>query len=183
FFAACAFTSGIAASGGAGKAVANWILHGDAGLDLWPFDIRRFGPLHAGRRFLHDRALESYSKYYAIPWPGEELETARGLRRSPLYRTLKDQGAVFGSKFGWERANWFAYGDIPQRDVLGFDRPQQDITVGREHLAAREGVVLIDQSSFTKFEIVGRQACAFLQYLAVAKIDKEPGGASYTRGG
>jgi 4-methylaminobutanoate oxidase (formaldehyde-forming) len=100
FFAACAFTSGIAASGGAGKAVANWILHGDTGLDLWPFDIRRFGPLHAGRRFLHDRALESYSKYYAIHWPGEELETARGLRRSPLYQTLKDQGAVFGSKFG-----------------------------------------------------------------------------------
>ncbi len=181
FFAACAFTSGIAASGGVGKAVANWILHGDAGLDLWPFDIRRFGPLHAGRRFLHDRAIESYSKYYAIHWPGEELETARGVRRSPLYQTLKEQGAVFGSKFGWERANWFATDDIPQRDVLGFDRPQQDKTVGREHLAAREGVVLIDQSSFTKFEISGRQACRFLQYLAVAKIDREPGGASYTQ--
>ncbi|MDK1020586.1 MAG: FAD-dependent oxidoreductase [Candidatus Hydrogenedentes bacterium] len=181
FFAACAFTSGIAASGGAGKAMANWILHGDAGLDLWPFDIRRFGPLHAGRRFLHDRAIESYSKYYAIHWPGEELETARGVRRSPLYQTLKEQGAVFGSKFGWERANWFAYDDIPQRDVLGFDRPQQDITVGREHLAAREGVVLIDMSSFTKFEISGRQACRFLEYLAVATIDKPPGGATYTQ--
>ncbi len=84
FFAACAFTSGIAASGGAGKAVANWILEGDPGLDLWPFDIRRFGPLHAGRHFLHDRAIESYSKYYAIHWPGEELESARGVRRSPL---------------------------------------------------------------------------------------------------
>ena len=181
FFAACAFTSGIAAAGGAGKAVANWILHGDPGLDLWPFDIRRFGPLQAGWRFLHERALESYSKYYAIHWPGEEPETARGVRRSPLYQTLKEQGAVFGSKFGWERANWFAYGDIPQRDVLGFDRPQQDITVGREHLAAREGVVLIDQSSFTKFEISGRQACRFLQYLAVAKVDKAPGRATYTQ--
>jgi 4-methylaminobutanoate oxidase (formaldehyde-forming) len=181
FFAACAFTSGIAASGGAGKAVANWILEGDPGLDLWPFDIRRFGPLHAGQRFLHDRAVESYSKYYAIHWPGEELESARGVRRSPLYQTLKDQGAVFGSKFGWERANWFASGEIPQRDVLGFDRPQQDITVGREHLAARKGVVLIDMSSFTKFEISGPRACEFLQYLAVANVDKEPGGATYTQ--
>ncbi|MCH7880919.1 MAG: FAD-dependent oxidoreductase [Proteobacteria bacterium] len=181
FFAACAFTSGIAASGGAGKAVANWILEGDPGLDLWPFDIRRFGPLHAGQRFLHDRAVESYSKYYAIHWPGEELESARGVRRSPLYQTLKDQGAVFGSKFGWERANWFAQGDIPQQDVLGFDRPQQDITVGREHLAAREGVVLIDMSSFTKFEISGPRACEFLQYLAVANVDKQPGGATYTQ--
>ncbi len=181
FFAACAFTAGIAASGGAGKAMANWILHGDPGLDLWPFDLRRFGPVHAGRRFLHDRAVESYSKYYAIHWPGEEMETARGVRRSPLHQTLKEQGAVFGSKFGWELANWFAHGDIAQRDVLGFDRPQQDITVGREHLAAREGVVLIDQTSFTKFEISGRQACAFLQYLAVANVDKEPGGAAYAQ--
>ncbi|MCZ6724181.1 MAG: FAD-dependent oxidoreductase, partial [Gammaproteobacteria bacterium] len=122
-FAACAFTSGIAASGGAGKALANWIMHGDPGLDLWAFDIRRFGPLHAGARFLHDRAVESYSKYYAIHWPGEELESARGVRRSPLYATLKAQGAVFGSKFGWERANWFSYGDIPQQDVyVGHNR-------------------------------------------------------------
>ncbi len=181
FFSACAFTSGIAASGGAGKAVANWILEGDPGLDLWPFDIRRFGPLHAGHLFLHDRAVESYSKYYAIHWPGEELESARGVRRSPLYQILKDQGAVFGSKFGWERANWFAHCDIPQQDILGFDRPKQEITVGREHLAAREAVVLIDMSSFTKFEISGRQACEFLQYLAVANVDREPGGATYTQ--
>ncbi len=181
FFAACAFTSGIAASGGAGKAMANWIMHGDPGLDLWAFDIRRFGPLQAGQKFLHDRAIESYSKYYAIHWPGEELETARGIRRSPLYQTLKDQGAVFGSKFGWERANWFARGEIAQQQIFGFDRPQQDITIGHEHRAAREGAVLIDMSSFTKFEISGRDACRFLQYLAVANVDKEPGGATYTQ--
>ncbi len=181
FFSACAFTSGIAASGGAGKAMANWILEGDPGLDLWPFDIRRFGPLHAGQKFLHDRAVESYSKYYAIHWPGEELEAARGVRRSPLYQTLRDQGAVFGSKFGWERANWFAQNSIAQQDVHGFDRPQQDITVGCEHRAAREGVVLVDMSSFTKFEISGVDACRFLQYLAVANVDKQPGGASYTQ--
>lgn len=181
FFAACAFTSGIAASGGAGKAAANWIMHGDPGLDLWAFDIRRFGALHAGQKFLHDRAVESYAEYYAIHWPGEELKSARGVRRSPLYQTLKSQGAVFGSKFGWERANWFAHGDIPQEDVFGWDRSGQEATVGREHKAAREGVVMIDMSSFTKFEISGRDACAFLQFLAVASIDKEPGGAIYTQ--
>jgi len=181
FFCACAFTSGIAASGGAGKAMANWILEGDPGLDLWPFDIRRYGLLHAGQGFLHDRAVESYSKYYAIHWPGEELESARGVRRSPLYHTLREQGAVFGSKFGWERANWFATEDESPVDVYGFDRSQQDITVAREHRAARESVVLIDMSSFTKFEISGSQACQFLQYLAVANVDKAPGGAVYTQ--
>ncbi|MGR3290083.1 MAG: GcvT family protein, partial [Paracoccaceae bacterium] len=181
FFAACAFTSGIAASGGAGKAAANWIMHGDPGLDLWAFDIRRFGPLHAGQQFLHDRAVESYARYYSIHWPGEELQSARGVRRSPLYQVLKSQGAVFGSKFGWERANWFAHGDFPQKEVFSFDRAQQDITVGREHLAARNGVVLVDMSSFTKFEISGRHACRFLQYLAVANVDKAPGAATYTQ--
>jgi glycine cleavage system aminomethyltransferase T/glycine/D-amino acid oxidase-like deaminating enzyme len=181
FYAACAFTSGIAASGGAGKAMANWIVHGDPGFDLWSFDIRRFGALQAGTKFLHERAVEAYARYYHIHWPGEEMETARGIRRSPLYQTLKQQGAVFGSKFGWERANWFAQGDIPQVDVLGFERPQQDITVGREHRAARERAVLIDMSSFTKFEISGQGACDFLQYLCVANVDKQPGCATYTQ--
>lgn len=181
FFAACAFTSGIAASGGAGKAAANWILHGDPGLDLWAFDIRRFGSLHAGPEFLHDRAVESYAKYYDIHWPGEELESARAVRRSPLYQTLKDQGAVFGAKFGWERANWFAHGNIKQEDKFGFDRPGQTETVGREHKAARENVVMFDMSSFSKFEISGQDACAFLQYLAVANVDKPIGGATYAQ--
>lgn len=181
FFVACAFTSGIAASGGVGKAAANWITEGDPGLDLWAFDIRRFGPMHAGHRFLHDRAVESYTKYYDIHWPGEELESARGLRRSPLYSALKQEGAVFGSKFGWERANWFAHGDIAQEDRFGFDRSWQAETVGREHKAAREAAVIIDMTSFTKFEISGPLACDYLQYLAVANVDKPIGGATYTQ--
>lgn len=181
FFVACAFTSGIAASGGVGKAAANWLLEGDPGLDLWAFDIRRFGSLQAGHAYLHDRAVESYSKYYHIHWPGEEMATARGVRRSPLYGRLKQEGAVFGSKFGWERANWFAHGDIAQEDRFGFDREGQAETVGREHRAAREAAVIVDQTSFTKFEIAGADACAFLQYIAVANVDKPVGGAAYTQ--
>ncbi|MFQ5567184.1 MAG: FAD-dependent oxidoreductase, partial [Paracoccaceae bacterium] len=179
FFVACAFTSGIAASGGAGKAMANWILEGDPGLDLWAFDVRRFGPLHASPRYLHARAAESYSRYYDIHWPGEEGRAARGVRRSPLYQILAAKGAVYGSKFGWERANWFAPGgNGPQP---GWQREGEAETVGREHRAAREGVVTIDMSSFTKFEITGKRACAFLQHLAVANVDKAQGGAAYTQ--
>ena len=181
FFLACGFTSGIAAAGGIGKAMANWIIEGDPGLDLWPFDIRRFGPLHAGSRFLHDRAVESYSRYYAISWPGFENECARGVRRSPLYQILKEQGAVYGSKFGWERPNWFARAGIAPVEVYGFDRPLQDRTIGPEHRAAREGVVLIDQTSFSKFEIGGPGACRFLQHMAVADVGRAPGSAAYTQ--
>ncbi|WIY24379.1 GcvT family protein [Parasedimentitalea psychrophila] len=181
FFVACAFTSGIAASGGVGKAAANWILNGDPGLDLWAFDLRRFGPLQSGQKFLHDRAVESYTKYYDIHWPGEEMQTARMVRRSPIYDRLKQDGAVMGSKFGWERANWFAHSGIAQKDQFGFDRAGQAETVGREHRAARETAVLTDQTSFTKFEISGSGACSFLQYLAVANVDKPVGGAAYTQ--
>jgi 4-methylaminobutanoate oxidase (formaldehyde-forming) len=109
------------------------------------------------------------------------LESARGLRRSPLYSALKQEGAVFGSKFGWERANWFAHGDFAQETRFGFDRSWQAETVGREHKAAREAAVITDMTSFTKFEISGPLACDFLQYLAVANVDKPVGGATYTQ--
>lgn len=181
FFTACAFTSGIAASGGAGRAAANWILEGEPGRDLWAFDLRRFGPLHAGHRFLHDRAVESYSKYYDIAWPGYELASARGARRSPLYGRLKAQGAIFGSKFGWERANWFAHGGIAPAQPESFDRAGQAETVGREHMAARQAAAICDQTSFTKFEISGPGACGYLQFLAAANVDKPVGGAAYTQ--
>ncbi len=179
FYVACAFTSGIAASGGAGKAMANWILESDPGLDLWAFDVRRFGPLHTNPRYLHDRAVESYSRYYEIHWPGEEGKAVRGVRRSPLYQVLKAKGAVYGSKFGWERPNWFA----PEGNTvaMGWQRQGEAETIGREHRAAREGVITIDMSSFTKFEITGPRACAFLQHLAVANVDKALGGAAYTQ--
>ena len=181
FFVACAFTSGIAASGGVGKAAAQWILDGDPGRDLWAFDLRRFGPLHAGHRFLHDRAVESYSKYYDIHWPGTEAASARGVRRSPLYSRLKAAGAVFGSKFGWERANWFAHGAIPPVQPEGFAREGQAETVGREHRAVREAAGICDQTSFTKFEISGPDACRFLQFVSTVNVDKPVGGAAYTQ--
>lgn len=181
FFVACAFTSGIAASGGVGKAAAHWILDGDPGRDLWAFDLRRFGPLHSGHRFLHDRAVESYSRYYDIHWPGSEPQSARGVRRSPLYTRLKAAGAVFGSKFGWERASWFAHGAIPPVQPESFAREGQAETVGREHRAVREAAGICDQTSFTKFEISGRDACRYLQFLSVADVDKPVGGATYTQ--
>ena len=179
FYVSCGFTSGIAASGGAGLAMAGWILEGDPGLDLWAFDVRRFGPLDANPRYLHDRATEAYSRYYALHFPDEEPAVARGVRRSPLYHVLAAKGAVFGTKFGWERPNFYAPDGDP--GTSGWERRGEADTIGREHQAARQGVVMIDMSSFTKLEITGPNALNFLQQLAVADIDKEPGRAAYTQ--
>ncbi len=180
-FVACGFTSGIAAAGGAGRAMANWIVEGDPGMDLWAFDIRRFGPHHAGRDFLHERAIESYARYYSLHRPADEMASARGARTSPLYKTLKEKGAVFGSKFGWERANWFAPAGINAVDLPSFGRANWFDHVAAEHRTVRERVALVDQSSFTKFEIFGPGAFAFLQGLAANDLDKPPGRATYTQ--
>jgi glycine cleavage system aminomethyltransferase T/glycine/D-amino acid oxidase-like deaminating enzyme len=182
FYVACGFTAGIAASGGAGEAMANWILEGDPGLDLWNFDVRRFGAPHAVGRYLEDRAIDAYGQYYQIHWPGEEVRAARGVRRSPLYAALKAKGAVFGARFGWERALWFARAGDPQEDVPSFeDKPNWFEAVGAEHRAIREAVVLIDQTSFGKTAIEGPGAFDFLQGLTTANLTDRQGRCIYTQ--
>ena len=99
---------GIAAGGGAGMALAEWVAKGAPPYDLWPVDIRRFGKNHLDTNWVRTRTLEAYAKHYTMAWPFEEYRSGRPLRRSPLYDRLKAQGACFGEKLGWERPNWFA---------------------------------------------------------------------------
>ncbi|MBI1383491.1 MAG: FAD-dependent oxidoreductase [Rhizobiales bacterium] len=181
-FVACGFTAGIAASGGAGQAMANWILEGDPGMDLWTFDVRRFTGVQAQSRYLEARAIEAYGAYYQIHWPGEEARSGRGLRRSPLYEPLKAVGAVYGSKFGWERPNWFAVPGLQATERPSFEeRPGWFAAVAREHEAIRTRCALIDQSSFAKFEITGPGAQAALQAIAANDLSGPPGRAVYTQ--
>ncbi len=176
FYVACGFTAGIAASGGAGLAMAHWILDGDPGMDLWPFDVRRFAREQSNRRYLALRSSEAYGSYYSIHWPGEEMESARGARLSPLYRTLLERGAVYGSKAGWERPLWFDTGAVPASETPSFEeKPGWFEAVGLEHRAVRERVALIDQTSFSKFEIEGPGALAALERIAANRIDRPVG--------
>ncbi len=180
FFVACGFTAGIAASGGAGLAMANRILHGDAGMDLWPFDVRRFSSVHAQPEYLEQRAIEAYGAYYKIHWPHEESQAGRGLRRSALHHHLQQAGAVFGSRGGWERPNWFA--PAGTQDVSSFEgKPNWFDAVGEEVRAIRNRVALIDQTSFSKFEIMGEGAEAALQGIAANDVSGPPGKAVYTQ--
>jgi glycine cleavage system aminomethyltransferase T/glycine/D-amino acid oxidase-like deaminating enzyme len=182
FFVACGFTAGIAASGGAGAAMANWIMQGDPGLDLWSFDVRRFGAPHAQAKYLQERAVEAYGSYYKIHWPGEESHSGRGLRRSPLHSILSDSGARFGSKFGWERPNWFVVPGATSFEKPSFeDKPGWFAAVGAEAQAIRERVALIDQTSFSKFEIAGPGAQNALNRIAAGDLSGEPGRAVYTQ--
>ncbi|HUQ37863.1 MAG TPA: FAD-dependent oxidoreductase [Aestuariivirga sp.] len=182
FYVACGFTAGIAASGGAGLAMANMILHGDAGMDLWPFDVRRFSGVHAQPRYLEARAIEAYAAYYKVHWPLEETQAGRNLRLSPLHETLKRAGAVFGSRAGWERPNWFAPAGVKPVDVPSFeDKPNWFSHVAEECRAIRERAVLIDQTSFAKFEISGAGTEAALQRIAANDLSGPPGKAVYSQ--
>ena len=181
FYLCCGFTSGIAASGGAGWVMANWIVDGDPGLDLWPFDVRRFGAPHSVKQFMYERAIESYGRYYHIAWPNYEADAGRGLRRSPLHETLARAGAVYGSKFGWERPNWFAPRGTPAIETPSFDRGPAFEAIGAEHRAVRERVALIDMSSFSKYEVRGPGALALLQKAAVNDLDRPVGTIVYTQ--
>ena len=182
FYVACGFTAGIAASGGAGLAMANMILHGDAGMDLWPFDVRRFGRVHAQPRYLETRAIEAYASYYKVHWPHEEIHAGRNLRLSPIHENLKRAGAVFGSRAGWERPNWFAPAGVMPSDIPSFEeKPNWFSHVAEEHRAIRERAVLIDQTSFAKFEITGAGTEAALQRIAANDLSGSPGKAVYTQ--
>ena len=181
FYLCCGFTSGIAASGGAGWVMANWIVDGDPGMDLWPFDVRRFGIPHSVREFMYARAVESYGRYYHIAWPAYEADAGRDARRSPLHAVLKSAGAVYGNKFGWERPNWFAPPGTPAVDVPSFERGPAFAAIGAEHRAVRERVALIDMSSFSKYELRGAGALALLQKLACNDVDRPVGSIVYTQ--
>ncbi len=181
FYLCCGFTAGIAASGGAGWVMANWIVDGDPGMDLWPFDVRRFGTPHSVKDFMYERAIESYGRYYHVAWPNYEVNVGRDARRSPLHTLLKDAGGVYGNKFGWERPGWFAPEGTPAVEMPSFERGPAFTAIGNEHRAVRERVAIIDMSSFSKFEVRGAGALALLQKLAVNNLDRPVGTIIYTQ--
>ena len=180
-FVGAGFNSmGIASSGGAGRALAEWIVAGEATRDLWPVDIRRFAPFNSNPAWLKDRVKEVLGLHYAMPWPNRELATARPFRRSPLYDRLAARGAVFGSKMGWERANFFAPRPEDREIVYGFGRQNWFDIVAAEHRACRETVALFDMTSFAKFEMAGPDAETALQYLCANDMAVPVGTSVYT---
>jgi len=184
FFVGAGFNAfGIAAGGGAGMALAEWVHAGVAPYDLWVVDIRRFGRPHQDTDWVRTRTLEAYGKHYTMAWPNEEHDSGRPCRTSPLYSRLLDAGACFGEKLGWERPNWFAsaeHGEQPH-DVYSYDRQNWFAAVGREHRAAREAAVLIDQTSFAKFALKGPDALSALNWICSNNVDKSVGSLTYTQ--
>jgi 4-methylaminobutanoate oxidase (formaldehyde-forming) len=172
---------GIASGGGAGWVLAEWVMRGEAPLDLWAVDIRRFSTLHRDRDWVAERTLDAYGKHYTVAFPHEEYESGRPRIVSPLYERLTARRAVFGSKLGWERPNWFAPEGIEPRDVYSMGRQNWFAPVGAEHAHVRAKAGLFDQSSFAKYELSGPKAAEALEWLCANRVARDVGRLTYTQ--
>ena len=185
FWVAAGFCAhGLAGAGGMGQLVAEWIVDGVPSLDVWEMDSRRFGSAYRSRAYTLARTLEVYSTYYDVKYPGHERQAGRPLRLSPTYERLRELGAAFGEKSGWERANWFepnaSRGDESLRP-RGWAGRLWSPAIGAEHRACREAVALFDESSFAKLDVLGPGAAGFLELLCDNRVARDVGVVTYTQ--
>ena len=165
---------GVTAAGGAGWQLAEWIINGEPTIDMLGVEPRRFGD-YASKAYLIKKNEEAYANVFTIHYPDEEREAGRPLRQAPCYDRLKNLGAVFGQKFGWERANWFAPEGIKQEDHWSFRRSNWFEHIGNECKNVTENVGLLDMTAFAKCRISGPGAEEFLDNLVANKLPKKIG--------
>jgi glycine cleavage system aminomethyltransferase T/glycine/D-amino acid oxidase-like deaminating enzyme len=181
FYVACGLNSvGIQTSGGLGRALADWMDKGHASMDLWGNDIRRMFPFQSTQKYIEERVSETLGLLYDNHFPYKQMETARNLRHSPIHEKLVEHNACFGEAAGWERPNWFAPEGVTPEYEYSFGKQNWFEYNAAEHKAAREGVVLFDQSSFSKYLVQGRDACRVLQRVSSADVDVAAGKMVYT---
>lgn len=172
---------GIQSAGGAGMALAQWMDSGEKPFDLGDVDIARMQPFQNNKAYLVERSTETLGLLYADHFPYRQKATARGIRRTPLHHALAENGAVFGELAGWERANWFAEpGQTPAYEY-GWKRQNWFENSAREHMAVRENVGLYDMTSFGKIRVEGRDAEAFLNYVAGGNYSVPVGKIVYSQ--
>lgn len=185
FYTAAGFCAhGIAGAGGVGREMAAWLLDGSPTMDLWEMDVRRFGAQYKSFSYTLARVVENYESYYDIRYPGDDRKAGRPLKMSSAYEWHKSHGAQFGEKSGWERVNYYTTNENPAYEHLrpaGWAGKNWNTAIVTEALATRERVGLYDESSFSKIEIKGPGAAAYLEYLCANKVNKGRGAVTYTQ--
>jgi dimethylglycine dehydrogenase len=172
FFHCNTFSFGITQAGGAGKVLAEWIVNGRPEWDLWLLDRRRY-TAYADQTYAAEKAVEVYQKEYAPSFPFEERPAGRPRRQSPLYTHLKQKGAHFGARGGWERATFFDPGGIVREPTLSFRRDRNWMPlVAEEVKAVREAVGIMDFPGFTTFELSGPGTESWLDRIVCSRLPK-----------
>ena len=182
YFVCAGFNSiGIQSGGGAGMALAHWVVNGEPPFDLWDVDIARFFPHQNAKSFLVPRVSESLGLLYAMHWPFRQYESSRGIRKSPLHDRIAAAGACFGEVAGYERPNWFGSPGETPAYVYSYGRQNWFDASRHEHVAVRERVGLFDQSCFAKFAVTGRDARRLLNRVSCNDVDVPAGRVVYTQ--
>ncbi|OJT96116.1 MAG: glycine cleavage system protein T [Rhizobium sp. 63-7] len=167
FWSACAVMAGFSQGGGVGLALAQWIIEGDPGFDVFAMDVCRYGD-YATLAYTNAKVRENYSRRFSIRYPNEELPGARPLLTTPIYDRLKDAGAIFGASYGLENPLWFApKGEV---DAFSWRRSNDFDVVGAEAKAVRDSVGLMETSGFAKYKVSGKGAEAWLDRILAARI-------------
>ena len=181
-FVATGFNSiGIQSSGGAGLVLSQWIKNGHPPMDVNGIDIRRIHPFQSVKKYTHDRVAETLGLLYALHWPYRQAETARGVRRSPFHQYTDKLGAVFGEVNGWERPNWYATAGQKREYEYSYGRQNWFGNAQAEADALKNDVVFFDQTSFAKFEVLGKDTCKVLNHISCNNVDVPVGRVVYTQ--
>ena len=167
FWSACAVMAGFSQGGGVGLALANWMIEGDPGFDVFAMDVSRYGD-YASLAYTNAKVRENYSRRFSIRYPNEELPGARPLLTTPIYDKLKDAGAIFGASYGLEAPLWFAPAGV--KDEFSWRRSNDFDAVAAEVKAVRDSVGLMETSGFAKYAVTGPGAEAWLDMMLTARI-------------
>jgi dimethylglycine dehydrogenase len=181
FWLCCGAQVGIAWGPGAGKYLAQWMVHGAADIAMGSFDPRRFGA-RLDDTYRIDKAKEDYLLRHEIPFPNLDRPGCRPShsKTSPLYQTLKKKGAVYQDVYGWERPYWYAPKGVPQQPIHAFRRTALHEILGEEVRGLREAAGIADLTAFSKLEIHGPNAAAFLGRVSSNRLPKKIGAMTLT---
>lgn len=165
FWSACAVMAGFSQGGGVGLVLANWMVDGDPGHDVFGMDVARYGDF-TSLRYTNAKVRENYSRRFSIRFPNEELPAGRPQQTTPLYDIMvRDNNAIMGDTWGLETPLWFAPEGSKAEDVLSFHRSNDFEHIGNEVRAVREGVGVTEIANFAKYEVTGEGAEAWLSWL------------------
>ncbi|MCX7646681.1 MAG: FAD-dependent oxidoreductase [Rhodobacteraceae bacterium] len=178
YWSACAVMAGFSQGGGMGKALAEWMIHGETEVDPRGFDVARFGTWTTPG-YTVPKVIENYQMRFSVSYPNEERPAARPFRTTPMYDIFDRMGAVWGQQYGLEVVNWFAEGDEPRYETPSFRRSNAFGPTGREVRAVREGVGINEIQNFGKFRVTGPRARAWLDRI-MAGLIPPPGRLSLT---
>ena len=177
FWMFCAASIGIAHGGGAGKYMAQWIVHGDSEINMMEFEPRRYMSW-VNKEYSIEKSKEQYRRMYVTPMPHEKIEVGRPMKISGVYQLLKDKGAEYYDLYGWEKPDWFNTDKV--KEELSYSRNNVFPYIQKECEHVHKHVGVIDLSTFSKYEITGEDSYQFLDRLCVNKIPKKDGSIILT---